>query len=103
MIYSRNQGIKSEMKSVEVEIYGRKFRLRGEDPEKINRIVEALNEQLEELNDKYNIIDQNQLFLLNSLNIAEQLIDLQDINMNLKEEIDRLNKLISTFISDNDI
>lgn len=91
------------MKSVEVEIYGRKFKLRGDDPDKIIRIANSLNQQLEELNDKYDIIDQYKLLILNSLNISEQLIDLQDLNVSLKEEIDRLNKLISSFISDNDI
>jgi cell division protein ZapA (FtsZ GTPase activity inhibitor) len=91
------------LKSVEVEIYGRKFKLRGDDPDKITRIAKALNQQLEELNDKYDIIDQYKLLILNSLIISEQLIDLQDLNVSLKEEIDRLNKLISTFISDNDI
>ncbi|HOD17474.1 MAG: cell division protein ZapA [Candidatus Cloacimonadaceae bacterium] len=86
------------MNSVEVEIYGRKYKLKGENAQKLRLIAEKLNEKLIQLGENYEFTDFNKLLLLCSLQLQEQLLDLTQANQGLKDELERMNEMISTFI-----
>jgi len=88
------------MSSIEVEIYGRKYKIKGEDPQKLLLIAEKLNSQLIELGEQHELLEFNKLLLLCSLQLQEQLLDLNKTNQDLKDELDRMNQMISAFIHD---
>ncbi len=89
------------MSSIEVEIYGRKYKLKGEDTQKLRLIAEKLNQQLLELGDQYELLEFNKLLLLCSLQLQERVIELIKTNQELKDELERMNQMISAFIHDN--
>jgi cell division protein ZapA (FtsZ GTPase activity inhibitor) len=89
------------MSSIEVEIYGRKYKLKGEDTQKLRLIAEKLNQQLIELGEQYELLEFNKLLLLCSLQLQERLIELTKTNQELKDELERMNQMITAFIHDN--
>ena len=91
------------MSSIEVEIYGRKYKLKGEDTHKLRLIAEKLNAQLLELGEQYELLEFNKLLLLCSLQLQEKIIELSKSNQELKEELERMNQMISAFIHDNNV
>jgi len=88
------------MSSIEVEIFGRKYKLKGEDTQKLRLIAEKLNQQLLELGDQYELMEFNKLLLLCSLQLQEKLIEQGKANQELKDELERMNQMISAFIHD---
>jgi cell division protein ZapA (FtsZ GTPase activity inhibitor) len=88
------------MSSIEVEIYGRKYKIKGEDPQKLLLIAEKLNSQLIELGEQHELLEFNKLLLLCSLQLQEQILDLNKTNQDLKDELERMNQMISAFIHD---
>jgi len=88
------------MNSVEVEIFGRKYKLKGEDTQKLRLIAEKLNTHLLELGEQHELLEFNKLLLLCSLQLQEKLIDLGKTNQELKDELERMNQMISAFIQD---
>jgi cell division protein ZapA (FtsZ GTPase activity inhibitor) len=88
------------MNSIEVEIYGRKYKIKGEDTQKLRLIADKLNSQLIELGDQYELLEFNKLLLLCSLQLQEKLLDLNKTNQELKDELERMNQMISAFIRD---
>lgn len=88
------------MNSVEVEIFGRKYKLKGEDTPKLRLISEKLNAHLVELGEQYELLEFNKLLLLCSLQLQEKIIDLGKTNQELKDELERMNQMISAFIQD---
>lgn len=52
------------MKSVEVEIFGRRFRLRTDNPKEIQDIAESIDAELNQLRDLYENLDFPKLLLL---------------------------------------
>ena len=88
------------MSSVEVEIYGRKYKLKGEDPNKLRLIADKLNSQLIELGEQYELLEYNKLLLLCSLQLQEKITELTKANQELKDELERMNQMISAFIHD---
>lgn len=87
------------MQAVEVEIFGRRFRLRSDDPERTTKVAEALNEQIAELSKQYDNLDFTKLLLLICLQQQEQVQVLEDKNTELGSELERLNQMISKIIS----
>lgn len=87
------------MQAVEVEIFGRRFRLRSDDPERTTKVAEALNEQIAELSKQYDNLDFTKLLLLICLQQQEQVLVLEDKNTELGSELERLNQMISKIIS----
>ena len=84
--------------SVEVEIYGRKYKLKGDDVQKIRLIADKLSQLLTELGEQYDSLDFNRLLLLCSLQLQEKVIELGKANQELKEELERMNQMISAFV-----
>jgi len=91
------------MSSIEVDIYGRKYKLKGDDTQKLSLIAEKLNTQLLELGEQYELLEFNKLLLLCALQLQEKIIELNKTNQELKEELDRMNQMISAFIHDNNL
>lgn len=89
------------MSSIEVEIFGRKYKLKGDDTQKLRLIAEKLNQQLIELGEQYELLEFNKLLLLCSLQLQEKIIELNKTNQELKDELERMNQMISAFILDN--
>ncbi len=87
------------MQSVEVEIFGRRFRLRSDEPEKTMLVAERINQQIKELSTQFDNLDFTKLLLLISLQQQEQILVLDDRNSELSTELDRLNQMISKIIS----
>lgn len=87
------------MQAVEVEIFGRRFRLRSDDPERTLLVAEKINRQIGELSEQYDNLDFTKLLLLICLQQQEQILGLEDKTFELSSELDRLNTMISKIIS----
>ncbi len=88
------------MKSVEVDIFGRRFRLRSDDPEATLAISEAINRQLEELREQYENLDFTKLLLLLSLQQQEKITSLSDRNQELSTDLERMNQMMEKIIGE---
>lgn len=86
------------MESVLVEIFGRRIRLRGDDPEKIRNYAGYLNSQLEELQEKLNLADSSKVLLLGAMIITEKLFQSEDRNRHLESELARLDQDVRNFL-----
>jgi cell division protein ZapA (FtsZ GTPase activity inhibitor) len=87
------------MQSVEVEIFGRRFRLRSDDEARTKKVADEINRQILELSEHYDNLDFTRLLLLICLQQQEQNIVLGDRNTELSSELERLNQMISKIIS----
>ncbi|MEN6444725.1 MAG: cell division protein ZapA [Candidatus Cloacimonas sp.] len=83
------------MQSVEVEIFGRRFRLRSDNPERTSKIAEEINNQIDDLSKHYDNLDFTKLLLLICLQQQEEVLTLGDKNRDLSSELDRLNQMLS--------
>jgi len=87
------------MQSVEVEIFGRRFRLRSDNEERTRKVADEINRQIMELSEHYDNLDFTRLLLLICLQQQEQNLVLGDKNTELGSELERLNQMISKIIS----
>ncbi len=83
------------MDSITVEIYGKKYKFKGEDTLKIEEYAKFLNLILNDLDNKYNIPDASKLFLLAALNISEKYFELKEQNAKLSEDLENLHQQIN--------
>ena len=83
------------MQSVEVEIFGRRFRLRSDDPERTKQIAEEINNQIDTLSKHYDNLDFTKLLLLICLQQQDEVLTLGDENRALSSELERLNQMLS--------
>jgi len=88
------------MRSVEVQICGRKYRLRCEDPLEIQAIADDINVQLEDIKQQTDCIDFHKLLILLVLQQQEHMRDLRKVNAELKSDIDRMNQMVSKIIGE---
>jgi len=86
------------MQSVEVEIFGRRFRLRSDDPARTKKIADEINRQIGELTENYDGLDFTKLLLLICLQQQEQVFVLNEKNVELSSDLERLNQMISMII-----
>ena len=82
------------MKSVEIEILGKKYFLKTDEPEKLLELASFLESQLEELYEKYKTAEQHKLLILNSLMILEQLFQTKDDKKELEKKLEKINGLL---------
>jgi cell division protein ZapA (FtsZ GTPase activity inhibitor) len=85
------------MQTTEVEILGKKYFFKTDDPQKIKDHADYLNEQLEDLNSKFNTVDQSKLYVLFSMLLTEKYFaeieknkDVDKIIAKIETEIDKL-------------
>ncbi|MFC1898487.1 cell division protein ZapA [Candidatus Cloacimonadota bacterium] len=83
------------MKPVEIELLGKKYYFRSDDPEGLLKTAEYLEEQLEELNKRFNTVDQTKLFAMYSLMVTEKFFTEKENNKKLNNEIEQINMLLS--------
>ena len=83
------------MQSVEVEIFGRRFRLRSDDPERTKQIANEINDQIDALSKHYDNLDFTKLLLLICLQQQDEVLTLDAKNRALSSELERLNQMLS--------
>jgi cell division protein ZapA (FtsZ GTPase activity inhibitor) len=88
------------MISVEVEIFGRRFRLRSDDPQATLDIAGAIDSQLNELREMYETLDFTKLLLLLSLQQQEKIAALYVRNKELSTDLDRMNQMVEKIIGE---
>ena len=91
------------MKSVEIELLGRKYFFKSDNPEELKKTANYLDQQLLELNERFNTVDQVKLFAMYSLMITEKYFTEKENNKKLNSEIEQINKLLNGVISENQI
>jgi hypothetical protein len=87
------------MHAVEVEIFGRRFRLRSDDPEKTTRVADEIKSPDKRTEQPYDNLDFTKLLLLICLQQQEQVIDLGDRNSGTRNRAGTMNQMISRIIS----
>ncbi|HQB97718.1 MAG: cell division protein ZapA [Candidatus Cloacimonadaceae bacterium] len=87
------------MQSVEVEIFGRRFRLRSDNPTRTEQIAAELSQQLTELYETYEHLDFAKLLLLACFQREENLQKALEENNTLKSELNRVNQMIEKIMS----
>jgi len=87
------------VKPVEIEILGKRYYLRTDEPEELQKLAKVLESQLEELNEKYKTAEQHKLFVLNSLQILKQLSEISEKNRKLEEQLEQINSLLEPEIT----
>ena len=88
------------MKTVEIEILGKIYYLKSNDPDNLQDKAKFLNKNLDELNEKYNTVDQNKLFVLYLLILLEKYLDVQDRNEKLSAELKQVEDLLKNISED---
>jgi cell division protein ZapA (FtsZ GTPase activity inhibitor) len=88
------------MQSVEVEIFGRRFRLLSDDPKMTYAIAGAINEELGQLRDQYENLDFAKLLLLLSLKKQDEINAMSQRNSTLEKELERLNQMLEKIVGE---
>ena len=90
------------MKSIEIELLGRKYFFRSDNPEKLQETARYLESQLEELNSRFNTVDQNKLFVLYALMITEKYLSTSENNKELNKEFEQITNMLNNQILENE-
>jgi len=83
------------MKTVEIEIFGKKYFIKSNDVDDVIEKARYLNEQLESLNEKFNTVDQSKLFVLYMLILLDEFTVEKQKNEKLSAELKKLNDLLN--------
>ena len=84
----------------DVSVLGNHYRIRGEDPEYIKKIETYLNNKFDEINSKFDIIEQNKLFVLATFSLVDELFKVQNELQIMKEKLEKGNALIEKIITE---
>lgn len=87
------------MQSVEVEIFGRRFRLRSDDPIRTQKIAADLSQQLNKLYEANEHLDFARLLLLACFKQQEDIQNVLEDNEKIKAEFERMNQMIEKIVS----
>ncbi|MBN2460106.1 MAG: cell division protein ZapA [Candidatus Cloacimonetes bacterium] len=82
------------MQTVEVNILGKKFYLKSDDPQKLLERVRYLESNLEELNARFNTVDQTKLYVLYSLTLLESYLTEVEKNKELNSQVEKITELM---------
>ena len=82
------------MKSVAFEILGKKYYFKSDTPDKLLKCANHIASEVEDLNKKFNTVNQSKLFVLYSLLLTEKYFDEIEKNKNLTKEIEQINELL---------
>ena len=91
------------MKSIEIELLGRKYFFRSDNPEKLQETAKYLESQLEELNSRFNTVDQNKLFVLYALMITEKYLSTTENNKELNKEFEQITNMLNNQILEKEV
>lgn len=88
------------MKSVDVEIFGRKYHLRTDKPEELQATAKAIDQELRHLSELYENLDYSKLLLLLLLKKHSEIKSLQSNSAISEKELERLNQLVGNIVED---
>ena len=88
------------MTSIEVEILGRKYRLRIDDPNETKDIAKEIDDRLNKLQIQYETLDLSRLLLLCVMQMQKEIFELGKQNQNLSSEQERLNQMIGKIFAE---
>jgi len=91
------------MKSIEIELLGRKYFFKSDNPEKLQETAKYLESQLEELNSRFNTVDQKKLFVLYALTITEKYFSAIENNKQISKEFEQINSLLNDLVLENEV
>jgi len=91
------------MKSIEIELLGKKYFFRSDNPEKLQETAKHLESQLEELNSRFNTVDQNKLFVLYALMITEKYFSAIENNEKLSKEFEQITSMLNNLVLENEV
>ena len=87
------------MQSVEVEIFGRRFRLRSDDPTRTQKIAADLSKQLYDIYEESEHLDFARILLLACFKQQEDLQLVLEENEKIRAELERMNQMIEKIVS----
>lgn len=88
------------MKTVDIEIFGKKYYIKTNEPDKVLQKANILNNKLEELNEKFNTVDYNKLFVLYMLILLDELDDMEHKNQKLCQKLKQVEDLLNALNED---
>ncbi len=88
------------MKAVEVEIYGRKFRLRSDNLKETQAVAASIDAELNQLRELYENLDFTKLLLLLLLKKQDEISSLQNRSADLEKELERLNQMVGNIVGE---
>ncbi|MCF7794269.1 MAG: cell division protein ZapA [Candidatus Cloacimonetes bacterium] len=80
------------MKSVEVELLGKKYFFKSDNPEQLQKTAKYLEEQLDKLNDRFNTVDQMKLYVMYSLMMTQKYFTEKEKYKKLIDEFEQASK-----------
>ncbi|HOD53721.1 MAG TPA: cell division protein ZapA [Candidatus Cloacimonadota bacterium] len=84
------------MKKVDVNVFGQKVSVTGDNAQLIQEYAEYLDTWLRNLSKQYGTLDQKTLFILSGLNLVERIYELEAKNKDLEKELNKVNSLLQT-------
>ena len=88
------------MKTVEIEIFGKKYYIKSNEPDKVHQKANILNDNLQELNEKFNTVDYTKLFVLYMLILLDKLDDIELKNKELCQKLKQVEDLLTDLNED---
>jgi len=88
------------MVSLEVEILGKKYRFRSDNPDKITECASHLNSLLDEITSKYGIIDGKDILVLAAMDLTDKLFQLTEESREMRHDMQQLTRQISAFFGE---
>ena len=88
------------MKTVDIEIFGKKYYIKTNEPDKVLQKANILNKKLEELNEKFNTVDYNKLFVLYMLILLDEMDDMEHKNQKLCQKLKQVEDLLNALNED---
>lgn len=89
------------VQSVEVQIFGRTYRLMGSDRERTQEVARIVDEQMNHVADRIQDVDSYRVAVLTALNIADQLLAQRDELENYRSQVDaRSTRMLKLLDSD---
>ncbi len=88
------------MESFEIELLGRKYYFKTDEPDKIKAYSDFIKEELNILAERYPSIDNQKLFVFFMLTLTERYFKEVDKNKHLSEEIKNIDSSLNIVTSD---
>ena len=88
------------MQSIEIELLGRKYFFKTDNPDKIREYAEFMKKELDSLYERNPAIDHTKLFAYYSLSLTERFFDEIAKNKELSEELKNIDSSLKDLNSD---
>lgn len=88
------------METVYVEVFGKKYPFRGEDPEKIRQYAEYLNDLLVDISSKYGLVNYQESMVMICMLITENYFTIKEQKEVLENKIVNLNEIMNDLIQE---